>query len=191
MAKPLKKRPWAGIKSKCHKKNCPRELMEETKVEVQVQSRLEAKVVWCSRIRASWYNYESNQQDALCRLIYYSKSAAYVLGNVFAHHQEHLTVFTVSGSVYSSCCRHQPCVWLATLPGRFTSGRRDTLRISHEPGWTQSLFGRFVENKSLYLLPRIEPQLSGSSASSRVTTPTELPRLVEGKLTRNTCCHPV
>jgi hypothetical protein len=38
------------------------------------------------------------------RLIYYSKSALHVLGDVFAHHQEHLTVFTVSGSVYPRCC---------------------------------------------------------------------------------------
>jgi hypothetical protein len=61
--------------------------------------------VWRSWIRASWYNYENNQQDALYRLIYYSKSALHVLGHVFAHHQEHLTVFTVSGSVHPSCCR--------------------------------------------------------------------------------------
>ena len=47
-----------------------------------------------------WYNYENNQQDALYRLIYYSKSALHVSGDVFAHHQEHLTVFTVSGSVH-------------------------------------------------------------------------------------------
>ena len=32
-----------------------------------------------------------------CRLIYYSKSAVHVSGHVFAHHQEHLTVFTVAG----------------------------------------------------------------------------------------------
>ena len=51
------------------------------------------------------FNYENNQQDALCRLIYYSKSALHVSGYVFAHHQEHLTVFTVSGSVHPSCCR--------------------------------------------------------------------------------------
>ena len=44
-------------------------------------------------------NYENNEQDALYRLIYYSKSALHVSGDVFAHHQEHLTVFTVSGSV--------------------------------------------------------------------------------------------
>jgi hypothetical protein len=40
----------------------------------------------------------------LYRLIYYSKSALHVSGDVFAHHQEHLTVFTVSGSVHPSCC---------------------------------------------------------------------------------------
>jgi len=51
------------------------------------------------------WNYENNQQDALCRLIYYSKSALHVSDDVFAHRQEHLTVFTVSGSVHPSCCR--------------------------------------------------------------------------------------
>jgi hypothetical protein len=39
----------------------------------------------------------------LYRLIYYSWSAVHVLGDVFAHHQEHLSVFTVSGSVHPSC----------------------------------------------------------------------------------------
>jgi hypothetical protein len=48
-------------------------------------------------------NYENNQQDALYRLIYYSKSAVHVSGDVFAHHQEHLTVVPVSGSVHPSC----------------------------------------------------------------------------------------
>jgi hypothetical protein len=41
----------------------------------------------------------------LYRLIYYSYSALHVSGDVFAHHQEHLTVVTVSGSVQPSCCR--------------------------------------------------------------------------------------
>jgi len=41
----------------------------------------------------------------LYRLIYYYKSALHVSGNVFAHHQEYLIVFTVSGSVHPSCCR--------------------------------------------------------------------------------------
>jgi hypothetical protein len=44
------------------------------------------------------------QQDALYRLIYNSKSAVHDPGDVFAHHQEHLTVFTVSGSVHPSSC---------------------------------------------------------------------------------------
>ena len=66
----------------------------------------QSKFIWRSWIRASWYNYENNQQDALHRLIYYSKSALPVSGDVFAHYQEHLTVFTVSGSVHPSCCRN-------------------------------------------------------------------------------------
>jgi hypothetical protein len=46
------------------------------------------------------YNiYENNQKDALNWLIYYSKSVLHVLGEVLAHHQEHLTV---SGSVHPS-----------------------------------------------------------------------------------------
>jgi len=50
-------------------------------------------------------NYENSQRDALNRLIYYSQSALHVSGDVFAHHQEYLTVFTVSGSVHPSYCR--------------------------------------------------------------------------------------
>jgi hypothetical protein len=41
----------------------------------------------------------------LYRLTYYSKSALHVSDDVFAHHQEHLTLFTVSGSIHPSCCR--------------------------------------------------------------------------------------
>jgi hypothetical protein len=40
----------------------------------------------------------------LYSLINYSKSALHVSGEVFAHHQEHFTVFTASGSVHPSCC---------------------------------------------------------------------------------------
>jgi hypothetical protein len=40
----------------------------------------------------------------LYKLIYYYKSALNVSGDIFAHHQEHLTVFTVSGIVHPSCC---------------------------------------------------------------------------------------
>jgi hypothetical protein len=56
-------------------------------------------------------NYENSQQDALYRLIYYSKSALHVLGDLFTHHQEHSTVFTVSGNVHPSCC------WLVSRMG--------------------------------------------------------------------------
>ena len=41
----------------------------------------------------------------LYRLIYFSLSALYVSGDVFVHHQEHLTAFTVSGSIHPRCCR--------------------------------------------------------------------------------------
>jgi len=41
----------------------------------------------------------------LYRLIYYSKAALHVSGDVFAHHQEQLTVFTASGSIHPSRCR--------------------------------------------------------------------------------------
>jgi hypothetical protein len=47
-------------------------------------------------------NYENNQQDALYRLLYYSKSALHVSDDVIALHQEHLTVFTVSGCAHPS-----------------------------------------------------------------------------------------
>ena len=48
----------------------------------------------------------------LYMLIYYSLSALHVSGNVFAHHQEHLTLFTVSGSIHP---RHQPAAtWVNT-----------------------------------------------------------------------------
>jgi hypothetical protein len=67
--------------------------------------QLYVKFTWPSRIRASWYNYENNKKDALYRLIYYFKSALHVSDDVFAHHQQHLTLFTVSGSVHPSCCR--------------------------------------------------------------------------------------
>jgi len=66
--------------------------------------------------RAVAYVYGNNQQDALYRLIYYSKSALHVSGNVFAHHQEHLTVFTVSDSVHPSCCHLVPAAtWENTI----------------------------------------------------------------------------
>jgi len=59
---------------------------------------------WFTKLKF-FYNYENNQQDVLYGLIYYSKSVLHVAGDVFARHQEHLTVFTVSGSVHPSCCR--------------------------------------------------------------------------------------
>jgi hypothetical protein len=40
----------------------------------------------------------------LYRLIYFSLSALHVSGDVFTDHRVHLTVFTVSGSIYLCCC---------------------------------------------------------------------------------------
>ena len=42
---------------------------------------------------------KATKKMQLYRLIYYSQSALHVSGDVFAHHQEHLIVFTASGSV--------------------------------------------------------------------------------------------
>jgi hypothetical protein len=41
----------------------------------------------------------------LYRLIYFSFSVPHVSGDVFTHHQERFTVFTVSGSIHPGCCR--------------------------------------------------------------------------------------
>jgi hypothetical protein len=37
------------------------------------------------------------------KIIYNSTLAVQVKSDVFAHHQEHMTVFTVTGSVHPSC----------------------------------------------------------------------------------------
>jgi hypothetical protein len=52
-----------------------------------------------------WTIMKVTKKMQIYRLIYYSKSALHVSGDVFAHHQKHLSVFTVSGSVHPSCCR--------------------------------------------------------------------------------------
>ena len=57
---------------------------------------------------------KNNQQDAPYRLIYYSKLPLHVSGDVFAHHQEHLPVFTVSGSVHPSYCRLVSVIFIVT-----------------------------------------------------------------------------
>jgi len=53
------------------------------------------------RILIAFMKVTNNLQ--LYRLIYFSLSALRVSGDVFAHYQEHLTLFTVSGSVHPSC----------------------------------------------------------------------------------------
>ena len=54
---------------------------------------------------------EITNKIQLYRLIYHSKSTLHVSGDVFAHHQEHLTVFTVYASIHPSCCR--PVSWMS------------------------------------------------------------------------------
>jgi hypothetical protein len=61
---------------------------------------LQYHLVVLTQVAADWQ--QLYRLIALYILIYYSKSALHVLGDVFAHHQEHLTVFTVSGSIHSS-----------------------------------------------------------------------------------------
>jgi hypothetical protein len=48
---------------------------------------------------------KTTKKMQLCRLIYYSLSALHVSGDVFIHHQEHLTVFTASGNIHQ--CRYR------------------------------------------------------------------------------------
>ena len=50
-------------------------------------------------------NYESNQQDATIQVNLLFLLSSTCFGNVFAHHQEHLTVFTASGSIHPNWCR--------------------------------------------------------------------------------------
>jgi len=38
-------------------------------------------------------------------LFIFNQSALHVSGEIFAHHQEHLTVFTASDIVHLCCCR--------------------------------------------------------------------------------------
>jgi len=74
---------------------------------------LQSPTIWDQEVNTRLFNYEYNQQDALYRLIYYSKSDLHVSGGVFAHNQEHLAVFTVSGSVHPCCCRLHASALLA------------------------------------------------------------------------------
>jgi hypothetical protein len=48
---------------------------------------------------------KSTNELKLFRLIYYSQSAPHVSSDVFAHHQEHLTVFTASGNIHQCRCQ--------------------------------------------------------------------------------------
>jgi hypothetical protein len=51
-------------------------------------------------IKPITFNYEYNQRDATIYVNLLSQSAVYVSSDDFAHHQEHLTVFTASGDIH-------------------------------------------------------------------------------------------
>jgi hypothetical protein len=103
----------------------------------------------CARCTCLWDVWSA---DALYRLFYYSKSALHVSGNVFAHHQEHLTVFTVSGSVYRGIAlpfldhgTRRGWGVSVTLRPLFTSGK-DPVPIVQEAGWVPGSVWRGTEN---------------------------------------------
>jgi hypothetical protein len=52
-------------------------------------------------------NYENNPQDTLYRLIYYSKSALHISGDVYTPHNLHSSVSTHSG-------HHPTATWVNT-----------------------------------------------------------------------------
>jgi hypothetical protein len=60
-------------------------------------------------IKSTWlylqYLVVFTQQDELYRIIYLFQVNSTCFGRSFAHHQEHLTVFTASASVHPSCYR--------------------------------------------------------------------------------------
>jgi len=57
---------------------------------------------WAPNNASKW---QMGFNSAFKELIYYSLSAVHVSGDVFAHHQEHLTVFTASGNIHQCRCR--------------------------------------------------------------------------------------
>jgi len=107
-------------------------------------------VTWYTLYPKRWkhivYNYTNNQKDALYRLIYYSKSAVHVSGHVFAHRQEHLTVFTVSGIVFTQVAAGwQPAAtWVNTIPDTVNTVKCSDDGWKHgpqhvEPTWNNKL----------------------------------------------------
>jgi hypothetical protein len=92
---------FISVRHICVTFDAPKSIQEDTKYFPWIHQNTKSPVCYQNYLNS---NYENNQQDALYRLIYYSKSALQVSGDVFAHHQEHLSVFTVSGSVHPRCC---------------------------------------------------------------------------------------
>jgi hypothetical protein len=76
---------------------------------LDTHSRIMRKSVRQKLIKTGKYKpdvHESVHRDTIMKMtnkmhyIDYSKSTLHISGNVFAHHQEHLAVFTVSGSIH-------------------------------------------------------------------------------------------
>jgi hypothetical protein len=69
-------------------------------------SRIKVNYIWNKRRALNTVSVimRVTSKMQLYGLIYYSYLALHVSGDIFAHHQEHLTVFTVSGSVHPGCC---------------------------------------------------------------------------------------
>ena len=94
-----------------------------------------------------------NQQDATI-LIYLLQSALHVSGDVFAHHQEHITVTTASGNVHRWCC------WLVLRKPHPTSWRPILILSTHLPlGLSSVLFPSGFPTKTLYT-PLSSPHLA-------------------------------
>jgi len=83
------------------------------------------------------YYYESNQKDVIIQ-VNLSFLVIHVSSDVFVHHQEDLTVFTVSGNVHPSCCRLVS--WII----------HDTSR--QQIGWTQFSSSLCVSNNIVCVL---------------------------------------
>ena len=110
-----------------------------TEYQVQIIAKIQLFLLmidleWTETRRGYKENYENNQQDVPYRLTYYSTSALHASGDVFAHHQENLTIFTVSGSVYPSCCRLVSRMRWNWTHWVETELIRETSR--HQLGWT-------------------------------------------------------
>jgi hypothetical protein len=115
----------------------------------------------------------------LYMLIYYSYSALHVLGDVFAHHQEHLTVFTAYGSIHPSHCRlvqfittiliQNTYVFKLTLLRCFLLNRQNSLNISNK--FLKNVLLYFPSHHSCIPIAHFIMLLSDTPKSERIFIP--------------------